>query len=316
MPVEKNNQLIWVGVDVSKDFIDVYRDDIAKHERVTMQNIHPWVDVLAADFAGKNFVVAMESTGVYSKKLMLILQGKGIKVALLNAKKVRDFAKSQGHLAKTDKIDSKVIVDFVKVSAPRISEIKAENLDHLKSLFKRRNNLMKLIKIQKNEQHTTLESPIKKMIADTIKYLGKQLQELEKLIDDVYVQSPELKEKYEIITSIPGAGKVLATAILAEMPELGKVNRQQIAALAGVAPFNNDSGKKFGSRMIKGGRKSFRNILYMATVSAIKCNRVINAHYQKLKAAGKPVKLAITACMRKLLLIINSMLANSCKWAY
>ncbi len=135
------------------------------------------------------------------------------------------------------------------------------------------------------------------------------------MIKAVYAASSDLKTKYDIITSTPGAGKVLATAILAEMPELGKLNRQKVAALAGVAPFNNDSGKKFGSRMIKGGRKSFRNILYMATVSAIKSNKVIRTHYLKLKDSGKPTKLAITACMRKLLIILNSMLANQTKWA-
>lgn len=314
MPATRKNQIIWIGVDVSKNFIDVYQEDTGHHERVSMMMINPWVNHLAENYVNKYFAVAMEATGVYSRRLMLLLQEHGIKVAILNAKQVRDFAKSQGYFAKTDKIDSKLIVDFCKVSAPRIQEVKPDHLERLKSLYKRRGNLVKIIRLQKNELHTTLEKPIQEMIAGTIQYLEQQLAEVDGMIKAVYAASSDLKTKYDIITSTPGAGKVLATAILAEMPELGKLNRQKVAALAGVAPFNNDSGKKFGSRMIKGGRKSFRNILYMATVSAIKSNKVIRTHYLKLKNNGKPTKLAITACMRKLLVILNSMLANEKTW--
>ncbi len=171
MPAKRKNKIIWIGVDVSKNFIDVYQEDTGQHERVPMMMINPWVNHLTENYVNKDFAVAMEATGVYSRRLMLILQEQGIKVAILNAKQVRDFAKSQGYLAKTDKIDSRLIVNFCKVSSPRIQEVKADHLERLKSLYKRRGNLVKIIRLQKNELHTTLEKPIQDMIARTIQYL-------------------------------------------------------------------------------------------------------------------------------------------------
>ena len=238
----------------------------------------------------------------------------GHQVAVVNPRQVRDFARGLGILAKTDRLDARVIARFAEQAQPRTVEVGSEKQAELRELVTRRRQLVELRTAEQNRLETTLTKVVRKNVRHLIEQLEKQIHQLEEAIGQLVESQPELSSKAALLESVPGVGPVTVTSLLVDLPELGRLDRQQVAALVGVAPFNRDSGKFHGRRAIWGGRAAVRSVLYMAALTARRSNPVIREFAQRLEAAGKPFKVVLTACMRKLLVILNSMLKNNLPW--
>jgi transposase len=257
--------------------------------------------------------IIVEATGGYEASLVTELCRAGLAVARVNPLRVRRFAEGMNWFAKTDKIDAKVLADFGRQANPRLTALPNEAEKRLAALLKRRKQVLDMLTAEKNRLDTA-EQDVHVYIQSIISTLKSQLSELEKGIEQLTKTTPNLKEKRALLMSVPGVGKITAATLLALLPELGKCNRKQIAALVGAAPFNNDSGTKHGKRKTQGGRAEVRCVLYMATLAASWCNPVIKAHYQNLLKTGKLTKVALVACMRKLLVILNAMIRSNSPW--
>ncbi len=260
-------------------------------------------------------LVVLEATGRYERRAAFALMDAGLQVAVVNPRQPRDFAKASNQLAKTDKIDARILAWFGAVIGPRVSEKPAENQLILDELVARRLQLVQLITTEGNRIEQVMHKPIQRSIQKVIDLLNKQLAEAEKqILETIDRDDDDWREKLKRLKSVPGVGDATAAALIAELPELGKLNRQQVAALVGVAPMNRDSGTLSGPRHITGGRKSLRNLLYMATLTARTYNPTIRAMAERLSKAGKPFKVMMTACMRKLLTILNAMARTGQNW--
>jgi len=238
----------------------------------------------------------------------------GHQVAVVNPRQVRDFARGLGILAKTDRLDAEVIARFGQQAKPRPTEKMPEKQDELQQLVVRRRQLIDLRTAENNRLPLARSKSVIKSIRSMVEQLQKKIRQIEKEIADLVESDDQLQCQATLMKSVPGVGAVTAAALLAELPELGRLNRQEIAALAGLAPFNRDSGKFHGRRSIWGGRRAVRKALYMAALTARRCNPVIRALSQRLEAAGKPFKVVLTACMRKLLVILNTIVKNNSVW--
>jgi transposase len=232
---------------------------------------------------------------------------------VVNPRQVRDFAKSLGKLAKTDKIDAQVLAHFGEATKPEVRPLKDQQAHQLSALVARRKQLVEMLTAEKNRLVTAPE-PVNHDIKAHIAWLEQRLNDINKDLRKNIKASPVWRAKEKLLRTVPGVGPVLSVSLLAGLPELGRLNRKQIAALVGVAPFNRDSGKFRGKRCIWGGRANVRAVLYMGTLTAIRCNPVIRAFYLRLCAAGKEHKVALTACMRKMLTILNAILKNDTPW--
>jgi len=258
-------------------------------------------------------LVVVEASGGYEAALLSELEERGQQVALVNPTRVRAFAKAEGILAKTDKIDAGVIARFGATMKPQTRLRRAEAQVKLNENITRRRQLVLMLTAEKNRLHTA--SPeMQTHIGNHISWLQAEIEVLEQQISQTIKDNPTWTETTKRVESVPGIGFITAATLVADLPELGQLNRQKIAALVGVAPFNRDSGKQRGQRRIFGGRTSVRSVLYMATLSAIRHNPVIKEFYQRLLAKGKLKKVALTACMRKLLVIINTMVKSGQDW--
>jgi transposase len=306
--------LVFVGIDVAKDHLDIA---IRPSEKVwTIQNNEKEIEELAKQLKEKEpELIVMEATGGLEMNVANALAIIGIPVAVVNPRQVRDFAKSTGKLAKTDTLDAKVLAHFAEAIRPEARFLSDEQSKQLKALIGRRRQLIEMIVSEKNRSHSCYKNVLDKVL-DHIAWLEKSLEELDKELAQVIHDSAMWREKDKLLESVPGIGKTTSSVILASLPELGTLNRKKIAALVGVAPFNRDSGTMRGKRSIWGGRAHVRCILYMAALSATRYNPVIKRFYNRLIEAGKTPKVALTACMRKLLVIINSMLQHSTSWRY
>jgi transposase len=304
--------LRFVGIDVSKDHLDVHVRPDDQQQRFTYDN-----DGLAAlvkmQTELRPSLIVIEATGGYEQAVVAILAAQQLPVVVVNARRVRDFAKATGQLAKTDGLDAAVLSNFGEKLRPPLRTLPDESREELKALLVRRRQLVDMITAEKNRQ-ATAPKRIRRHIQTHIDWLQKRLSEMDQDLAGTIQESPMWKAKDEILQSTPGIGPTTSTTMLAALPELGSLNRHTIAALVGVAPMNKDSGQFRGRRAIQGGRHSVRTILFMATLVATKHNPVIRAFYQRLLAAGKPKMVAITACMRKLLTILNSMLKTGSHW--
>lgn len=302
-----------VGIDVSKDKLDV----------------HLWPNGVDASFdntvagiaklsklLGKQPVhlVVIEATGRYERRAALTLMDAGFEVAVVNPRQPRDFAKATGQLAKTDAIDARILAQFGAVIGPRVSEKPSQNQMVLDELVARRRQLVQMITAENQRLDQALHKPLATAIRRMVKALDKQLEQIEKQILELIDRDDDWRQRFKLLKSVPGVGDTTAATLIAELPELGELNRQQIAALVGVAPMNKDSGKQRGQRHVTGGRASVRKVLYMATLTARSYNPTIKAFAQRLKAAGKPFKVIMTACMRKLLTMLNSMVRTNTPW--
>ena len=301
---------IIVGIDVSKDKVNVCI--LPKKERFVVES-KDYPEFAQKLLALAPELIAMEATGGYQRKLHVILSHMGLPVATVNPRPVRDYAKSQGFLAKTDDIDACVIAmfaDHVRPNPEALTELDVE----LKELLSRRRQLVDIRTGERNRKLQAASKKVSRTIDAMLRSLDTQIAAIDKDLDRHIKELPEWREKDDILKSVPGIGDQTSRTLLIELPELGRLSRGKIAALVGLAPMNRDSGKSRGTRHIQRGRTTVRNALYMACFCAIKRNPTIRPYYERLRNAGKCFKMAMTACMRKLLVIVNTMVREKTKF--
>lgn len=306
--------VLYAGMDVGKDWLELAV--WGKNKIIQFHNSPDGIRNMVIHLRTlKPTLVVVEATGGYEQLAVQAMHTGKIPVSVANPTRVRAFAKAKGTLAKTDAIDAAVIAEYASKICPQPQEEKSEAEIRLKAMISRREQLVG-IRSAESTRLQTAHLSMKSNIEDHLRWLSEQIDTLEKQIRDLIQQLPSFREKVSLLEGTPGVGPITASTIQAMLPELGTVSRQKIAALAGLAPYNRDSGKKRGRRRIFGGRKSVRRVLYMACISGIKCNPVIRGMYERKIAEGKPFKVAITACMRKLLVIMNAMAREQSAWAY
>lgn len=307
-------QTIFVGVDVSKAKLDVYRPDT--NEVVQISNSEDAITELCQQLQKKKrqVMVVMEGTGGYEYLLVKSLASHKLDAAVINPRRVRNFAKGIGLDAKTDPIDAKVISRYAEVVVPKPMATKSDHELKHSALVSRRNQLLELISQENNRLKQCWDDDAKQSIRDVLEVLKNQLKSIDSQLAKMLKADKANQRTIEILHSVKGVGPVMVSTLLAELPELGKLNRGEIAKLVGVAPINRDSGNKSGKRFIGGGRGQVRRVLYMASVVAIRHNPAIKAFYVHLKSQGKQSKVAIVACMRKLITILNLLVKTDQLW--
>ena len=259
--------------------------------------------------------LVMEATGRYEFELAQAAYEKGLPVCIARPLSVRRYAGAVEQLAKTDKIDAAIIAEYAAVVQPRTTPQKSKNLIAIKNLVVRRRQLVNL-RTQEMNRLKIMGKMLEVSCRRIIRALDAEIERMEKRLATHVEQQAEWTERQALLTSVPGVGNTLCYTLLADLPELGTLNNREISALVGVAPINRDSGRLRGKRRVQGGRAAIRSVLYMATLSALQCNPVIKACYRKLVARGKHNKVAITACMRKFITILNTMVKNKTAWVY
>jgi transposase len=303
---------IFVGIDVSKAWLD-----IAVHAQETCwragNNDQGIADLVVELKKLSPALVLLEATGGFEMLLVAELAHAGLPVVVSNPRRVRAFARSTGRLAKTDKLDAKLLAHFAAAVRPPVRTLPSDEEEQLTGLLTRRRQIVDMLTVEKNRLHT-VRPAMRSDIEEHITWLQEKLSKLDEEIDQFVQATPLWKEKDAILRSVPGVGRVTSSTLLGMLPELGKLNRQQIAALVGVAPVNKDSGRKQGKRRVYGGRADVRSVLYMAALAAKKYNPVIKKFYERLIKQGKEKKVALTACMRKLLVILNVMMRTNEPW--
>lgn len=322
----KNSQHIFVGIDVAKAQLDVTitkADDQHSSaqvvERLQCGNDTAGLTHLLervrhiADPSSASVHIVMEATGGYQALAAVTLAQAGYPPAVVNPRQVRDYGKSSGRLAKNDRLDADLLALFAERVRPEVRPLPTQWEQDCGALLLRRTQLLEMITAEKNRRHIA-PAAIIAQITTHIQWLQQQLKQIDKDLEQMVQQSPLWLGKENLLRSMPGIGPVTARTLLAEVPELGTLSRQKLAALVGIAPLNNDSGKRHGKRSIWGGRASVRRVLYNAARTAAQHNPVIRSLYQRLRDAGKPFKVAIVACMRKMLTIANVMIRTECPW--
>lgn len=304
---------LYIGIDISQDQLDMasypgdkiwkYGNDKHGITKITekLQGIQPQV-------------IVMEATGGLEVPLREALEQAGLPVAVMNPRRIRDFGRAMGLLAKTDKLDAKVMACFAAKIEPEPRPSPDSDTKYLEHLLERRDQLQEMLTAERNRLKQSLDTAIQKQIQDHIDWIDQEIQDLDKLIKEKIAANPQLQSKIELLRSMKGVGDILSAKLIAKLPELGHLNQREIAALVGLAPFNRDSGRYRGKRTIWGGRAGVRKAFYMPVLAAIRCNTVIRVLYQRLTARGKLKKVAIVACMHKMLTILNSMVKNNRPW--
>lgn len=302
----------FVGIDVSKDSLEVALRPSNTVQSFTNddEGIAQLIESLRPQ---QPALIVLEATGKYERPVARALAVEGLLFNIINPRQGRAFAKATGVLAKTDRIDALLLARFAEVLQPEARSLKDEQTEALSDVVIRRRQIVEMITAEKNRLALATKH-VRRDIQVHIRWMEKRLEDINDDIDELIRQSPLWREKDKLLQSVTGVGPVLASTILASLPELGTLNRKQIAALVGVAPFNRESGRYKGKQKIQGGRASVRNVLYMGTVAGIRANPVLRTFYERLVAKGKPKKLALTACMRKLLVILNTMVKNGTCW--
>jgi transposase len=302
-----------VGIDVSKKHLDVH--SLPDNRSLRVLNSRDGIRELLGQLptAGSCRVIA-EATGGYQRLLVAELVSAGHHVSVVNPRQVRDFARADNRLAKTDKIDARTLARFGQVFELRTVEKTSESQSELQALVAHRRNLIEVRTAQQNRLDTQTSKAVVKSLREMLTLLGTQIALAEEAINRLVEQDDDWKSRTQILKSVPGVGPTTAVSLMADLPELGKLDRQAIGALAGLAPFNRDSGQFKGKRSIWGGRASVRTSLYMATLTARRINPVIRAFAARLESVGKPFKVMMTACMRKLLVILNTMVKTNTTW--
>jgi len=303
----------FIGIDISKDKIDIAELKGAAGKTIgnNKQEICRWITSLKETC---QTIVVMEATGGYESLLVKLLHEHQIALAVVNPRQVRDFAKGLGYDAKTDPIDACVIARFGDVVHPTPQAAQSDEHIKLGALVERRRQLLDLVNQEQNRLQQTADAEIRKSIQTVLKGLKTQVKKMDERIAKAVEADVANARTVEILNSVKGIGPVTVSTIVAELPELGKLNRQEVAKLVGVAPMNNDSGKSTGKRKTTGGRHTVRRTLYMATLVATRFNPTIKAFYQRLLAKGKLKKVALTAAMRKLITILNTMVRTDQLW--
>jgi len=302
-----------VGIDVSKELLEVAVHESSYHFSCP-NKVSAFANLIAELVDLRPKLIVLEATGGLEKPVVNALRGVGLPVAVVNPRQVRDFAKALGQLAKTDRLDARVLAHFGAAINPPVRPLKSQDEQELAALRKRREQLAQMLGDEKNRRASAPSAKWREEIEKHIDWLQDNLAELDAQLKSLLKTSPEWQVKDQILQSTPGIGHVVSSSLIADLPELGQVSRQAISKLVGVAPLNNDSGPKRGTRHIFGGRAHVRRILYMAAFNAIRWNPVIKEFFARLIAHHKPYKVALTACMRKLLAILNMMVRNNTEW--
>lgn len=304
----------YIGIDISKDRLDVAV--IPTREKWWCKNDEAGIGKAVNKLKKLSpDLIIMEPTGGYEAAVAAALSTEGLRVAIVNARQIRDYARATGKLAKTDELDALVMAEFASVIKPEERQLRDEESQEIKASVSRRRQLLEMITAERNRMEIA-HKHLKPGILAHIEWMRKETEEIDGNIRRQIESSAVWRAKDNLLRSIPGVGKVLSATLLAELPELGKLNRKQIAALVGVAPFNRDSGIMRGKRSIWGGRASVRRVLYMATLVGTKYNPVIRRFYQRLLENGKAKKVAIVACMRRLISIMNAILKTGRSWQH
>ena len=303
---------LYVGVDVSKDRLDVHVRPSGEAFAVARDG--EGLEALRSRLAALSpSIIAVEATGGFETVVTAALAAARLPVVVVNPAQVRSYARALGRRAKTDTIDAFVIASFAAATKPAIRPLPDEETARLADLVARRRQIIAMIVAEKQRDKRATRL-MKRSIARLLKALEKELSAADREIDDAVRGSPLWREKEDLLASVPGVGEVTARTLLAELPELGSLTRREIASLAGLAPHTQQSGKWTGKSFIGGGRASVRCAIYMAAVSASRCNKTLHGFYQRLLAAGKPKKLALIAVARKLLTILNAILRDKKEW--
>jgi transposase len=305
----KEQSPVYAGVDISKDRLDVSLPGQGpSHYANSASGIGQLVKVLAG--WTEPVRVICEPSGGYERALLEALWAAKIAVSLVNAARIRAFARAQGLLAKTDQIDATVLREFGELLQPEEMSAPSPQRQRLAALVQRREQLVSILLMEEQRLTQTRDKVVGKLTLTLVKELKKQVQQIEEMIERQIDDDDTLKGQSERLRQVKGIGKVTASTLLAELPELGQLTRNEAGALAGVAPFNRDSGTHRGRRTIRGGRIKVRRVLYMAATVAARFNPILKSFYQRLVAAGKPKKVALTAVMRKLVVLLNQLLKN------
>ena len=303
---------IYVGIDVSKDGLDIAARPGGETWRVA--NDEEGIEALLEHLRGmRPALVVLEASGGYERPLVAALAASKLLVAVVNPRQARDFAKATGKLAKTDELDARALAHFAEAVRPQVRPVPDEQAQEFAAIIARRRQVVGMLVAEGNRLETAAP-PVRGRIEAHIEFLRAELDDLDADLDRVIRESPLWREKDELLRSVPGVGPKVSATLLANLPELGTLDNKKLAALVGVAPLNRDSGVFRGKRRVWGGRAAVRQMLYMAAVTAARCNPVFQAFYGRLLAAGKPKMVALTACMRKLLVVLNSMLRHRTRW--
>lgn len=299
---------VYVGIDVSKDRLDVAMED--EEDGLEVANSKKGITKLVKQMLARTpKLIVVEATGGYEEAVVLGLFEAGLPVALVSPQRVRQYARAKGLLAKTDQLDAEILADYGKHIQPRLFVGKSEERKRLSSLVVRRKQLNEMLQAEKNRLRTqdlSLQQSLKRMI----RYLRKELEAIDQEIEQFLRDHQEFEEQEKLLRTAKSIGRVTAATLLADLPELGQLDRKEIAALVGVAPMNRDSGRKRGYRKTQGGRPAVRSALYMSALTGIRYNPILKAQYDQLVKRGKEKKVAITACMRKMLTILNAMMRD------
>jgi transposase len=303
----------FVGIDVAKHRLDVHTRPSGEHFTVghDEEGVAALVERLVALAPA---LVVLEATGGLEVRPAAALAAAGLPVAIVNPRRVRAFARATGRLAKTDRLDAEAIARFAEAVRPPARPLPDEATRHLGALVARRRQLLEMLVAERNRRHAA-DPSLHEGIDAHLRWLGEALATIERDLDTAVRESTAWRAREKLLRSVPGVGPVSARTLLAELPELGSLTRRQAAALVGVAPFSRDSGTMRGQRTVQGGRAALRACLYMAAVAAARgSNPTIAGFYERLRRAGKPAKLALTACMRKLVVTLNAMLRTGTAW--
>jgi transposase len=304
---------VFVGIDVSKDRLDVHLRPSAEAFAVA-RNGEGLQNLVVRLAALRPAVIVLEATGGFEITVAAALAGAGLPLVVVNPRQIRDFARATGRLAKTDSLDAAAIALFAERIRPEPKAVPDQAARQLTELVARRQQIVEMIGAESNRRRQARDKRLIKRLDAHLAWLQKELTGIETDLDQAVRESPVWQAKQNLLKSVPGIGPTTARTLLAQLPELGALDRRRIAALVGVAPINRDSGRFRGRRMIAGGRAAVRNVLYMATLVASRYNHKIKAIYQRLVTAGRPKKLALVAAMRKLLTILNAMLRDQTPW--
>ncbi len=304
-----------IGIDISKEKLDIYilANNNLLNLPYTNQALNELVRLIRK--IGGDVIVGFEATGGVERRLMYRLSKEGIRYVILNPRQVREFAKASGIMAKTDKIDARLIAEFISKIQPKTNTELNLKQDILRELGVRREQLIDMLIKEKIRLKQTTNDWIIRSIKKTIKMLEKEIERIDSQMKKMIEFDEEKRKQKEVIKSMISCGEITANMIISMLPEIGKVNGKQISALYGGAPINYDSGKYRGRRIIQGGRKVVRSALYMAVISGIRFNPILREFYERLIRKGKPKKVAITACMRKFIVILNAMVRDSRKFS-
>ncbi len=303
---------MFIGIDVAKAQLDFACQPSG--ETGTVPNDDGGIGVLVERLQEHQpTLIVLEATGGYEAAVVAALGTVGLPLVVANPRQVRDFARATGQLAKTDAIDAQILALFAERVRPAPRPLPDEAAQALDALLTRRRQLVEMLTAERNRL-LVARTTVRRDLQQHIRFLERRLREADDDLHTAVKTSPLWRVKDDLLQSVPGVGRVVSLTLLAELPELGRLSHKEIAALVGVAPLNRDSGTLRGKRLVYGGRAPVRAALYMAALVASKCNPVIRAFYLRLRAAGKPAKVALTACMRKLLIILNAIARNGTPW--